>query len=110
VALYAASLSMLVIAILLVYVAIRIKIQLDRLVAAIEQVESELAPLARETRAALRRVEDIALRGQQAIDALEAWLLSPFRAVDRATRIVRTGASAFVRALKDGRTPSERVF
>lgn len=110
VALYALSAAGVVLAAVLVHVVLRFKAQFERVVTATERLEAEVTPLARESRVAVARVIDLSARAGQQLDAVEAMsgsLLAPVRAVNRAVELVRTGATAFLVSLWNGRRQAQ---
>jgi uncharacterized protein YoxC len=100
VALYTASGAIVVAAIVLVRVALRLGQQLDRAVASMEHVESELVPLAREARAAVDRLRTFS---EQTADTVGGLLL-PVRTVNRALGLLQTGVATFVKSFWNGPT------
>lgn len=103
IALYAASGSLVVLAIVLVRVMLRLKKLGERVVTAVERVEAELTPLAREARVAVDRLSDLSGSAQHAVQVAGGLLLPPVRAFHRAARVLRTGATVFLSALWAGR-------
>ena len=120
VAFYTASGAVIVLAVVLVYVMLRLERQLDRVVLAVEHLEAELTPLARETRVVVDLVREISERvqrqgvavetllgaaqkwgdrAQKAADIADALLLSPLLAFGRTAHSLRTGAIIFLRSL-----------
>ena len=109
VALYAASIAVIALAAVTVFVLLRFKRQLDRVVTMVERVEAEIVPLARETRLAMDRVRDVSERVHRQWLALER----VFGTVRRFTgaaggallapNLARVGAATFLRALWTGR-------
>lgn len=104
VALYAASGAIIVLAAVLVHAVVRVKKQLERTVTAIERLEAEITPLAREARVAVDRLSDLSGRAQRAVDAAGGLLLSPVLALNRTARIAQTGVTTFLQALWNGRS------
>lgn len=103
VALYAASCAIIVLAAVLAHVLLRLKSQLDRTVKAVEHLEAELTPLARETRVVVDRMSDFSGRVERVVDIAGGLLLPPVRAFNRTAQILRAGATTFLQALWDGR-------
>jgi uncharacterized protein YoxC len=103
VALYAASCAIIVLACVLVYVLLRLRHQLDRTVTAVEHLEAQLTPLAREARVVVGRLSDLAEGVQRVVGVAGGLLLPPVRAVNRAAQLLQTGATTFVQALWNGR-------
>jgi hypothetical protein len=89
VALYAASCAIIAIAAVFAHVLLRLKNQLDRTVTAVEHLEAELTPLAREARVV--------------VGVAGGLLLPPVRTITRTARIVQTGVKTFLQALWSGR-------
>ena len=111
VVLYTASGTVVVLAAVLVHVFLRIDKQLNRVALAVERLEAELTALTREGRVVVDRMGEISERAQGQAVAWEnasAALLSPLLAFNRTTRILRTGAAAFLSALWYGRRPESR--
>jgi hypothetical protein len=98
-ALYVASGALIVLAVVLVRMVLRFEKQCDRVVKAVERIEAEFTPLARETRLAVDRLSDLSGSAQRAVGVASDLLLPPVEAFNRATRLLRTGTTAFVRAL-----------
>jgi hypothetical protein len=103
VALCVASCAIVVLAIVLVHVLLRVKHQLDRTVMAVEHLEAQLTPLAREARAVVDRVGDLTGGVQRMVGAAGGLLLPPVRAVNRTAQLIQTGATTFLQALWNGR-------
>jgi hypothetical protein len=105
-ALYAASAAIVVIAAVVVHVWLRVRKQLDRVVTAVEHVEAELIPLAREARVAVDRLRGIS----ETTASVAGSLLLPLRTVNRAVELVQLGIVTFVQALwrGPGRQPGYR--
>ena len=78
-ALYIAAGALVVLAVVLVRVMLRLEKQCERVVTAVERVESELTPLARETRVAVDRLSDLSGSAQRAADVAGELLLPPVR-------------------------------
>ena len=111
VALYSLSAAGVVIAAVAVYVLLRLRGQLDRFVTAAERLESELTPLARDTRVAVHQVRALAEQAEQqlaAVGAVGESLLAPARAVSRTIELARAGATAFLVSLWKGRGNARR--
>jgi uncharacterized protein YoxC len=102
VALYTASGAIVVVAVILIRVSLRLGQQLDRAVTAMERVEGELVPLAREIRAAVDRLRTFS---EHTADAVGGMLL-PVRTVNRALGILQTGVATFVKSFWNGPTAS----
>ena len=105
VAVYAASGAIIVLAAVFVHVLLRFKTQLGRIATAVEDLEAELTPLARETRVVVDRLRELSGR---AVDIAGGPLLAPVLAANRAAQLFRTGATTFLRALWTGPPPTER--
>jgi hypothetical protein len=99
VALYCASGALIVLAAVLVRVMLRFEKQCDRILISVERVEAELTPLAREARVAVDRLSDLSGSAQRAVEVAGRLLLPPVRAFNRATKVLRTGATVFLQAL-----------
>ena len=104
VALYAASAAIVVLAFLVLRLSWRIGRQLDRLVAVVEHFETELTPLARESRAVVHRLDELSAGAQRVADAAGGLLLPPVLIANQAVRLLSTGVGAFLRTLWSGRT------
>jgi hypothetical protein len=107
--LFIASGALVVLAVVLVRVMLRLEKQCERVVTAVERVEAEVTPLARETRVAVDRLSELSGSAQRAADVAGDLLLPPVRAVNQVTRILRTGATAFLRALFSPHTQTPHV-
>jgi hypothetical protein len=70
---------------------------------AVERVEAELTPLARQTRAVVGQIGDLSAGAQRAADAAGELLLPPVLFANRAVRVVQAGVGTFVKALWSGR-------
>jgi len=103
VAFYVASGSLVLLAGVVISVALRIGKQFDRVLAAVERVEAELTPLARETRAVVNRLGDLSAGAQRAADAAGELWLPPVLLANRTARILRAGVASFLGALWNGR-------
>ena len=106
VALYTFAVVAVLIAFVLVHVLLRVRAQLDRFVTAAERLETELTPLARDTRVAVDRVRDLSERAQgqlAAVEAVGSSLLAPARVMNGAIQLVRTGVTAFLISLWQSR-------
>lgn len=103
VALYVASCAIIVLAAVLAHVLLRLKSQLDRTVKAVEHLEAELTPLAREARVVVARLSDFSERMQRLGAAAGGLLLPPVRAFNRTAQILQAGAATFLQALWNGR-------
>jgi hypothetical protein len=99
VALYCASGALVVLAAVIVRAMLRFEKQCDRIVSAVERVEAELTPLARETRVAVDRLSDLSGSALSAVEVAGDLLLPPVRAFNRAAQLLRTGTTVFLRAL-----------
>jgi hypothetical protein len=94
VALYTASVAIVVFGAVLVHVLLRLAGQFDRVATAVERFEAEMTPLARESRAA--------------VEVAGGLFLSPVLALNRTAHLLRTGATTFLRTLWTGRRPSQQ--
>jgi len=108
VALYAASIAIVVLAVVLLSSLLRFKRQLERVVTAMESFETEILPLARESRLAIQRLRDLSDKTQDMVGAAGDLLLPPVRAINRTSRLVQTVAATFVQALWNGRPDSQQ--
>ncbi len=99
VAVYAASGSIVLIAAVVVYIGLRVGKQLDRVVTAVERVEAELIPLAREARVVVERLHAFSERTAE----VAGDMLRPFRAFNRTVGLVQTGVTTFLTTLWTGR-------
>jgi hypothetical protein len=102
-ALYAGSCATVVLAAVLIYVLLRLKNQLDRTVRALEHLEAELTPLAREARVVVDRLGVLSKHVQRVVGAAGDLLLPPVRAIHLTAQLLQTGATTFLRALWNGR-------
>ena len=105
VVLYAGAIGIVVLAAVVVYFVARVKKQLERVVNAVETFESEIVPLARESRLAVIRVRDLSDRVQHIVGVVGELVLPPVAAFNKTSRVVQTAASTFVRALWNGQHP-----
>jgi uncharacterized protein YoxC len=101
VALIAGSGALVVMAVVVVLAWMSVKKQLDRVVMAVEHVEAEFIPLARETRVVVDRLRVFSERTAGAVDGL----LLPFRKVNTAFSVVQTGVASFLRSFWSARRP-----
>ena len=99
VAVYAASGAIVLIAAVVVHVWLRVGKQLDRVVTAVEHVEAELIPLARETRVVVERMREFSERTV----GVAGDLLLPFQAFNRTVGLLQTGVATFLKTLWSGR-------
>ena len=104
-----------VLAAVTVYVLLRFKRQLDRVVTMVERVEAEIVPLARDTRLAIDRVRDVSENVQAILGTIRrvtglasGVLLAPVIASNRAKNLARVGATTFLRTLWTGRRPASQ--
>jgi hypothetical protein len=103
VALYAASCAIIVLAAILAHVLLRLKHQLERTVTAVEHLEAQLTPLAREARVVVGRLSDLSERVERVTGAAAGLLLPPVQAFNRTAQLLQTGATTFLQALWNGR-------
>ncbi len=103
VALYAASCAIIVLAAVGAHVLLRLKKQLDRTLIAVEHLEAELTPLAREARVVVDRLSALSERVEHVAGAAAGLVLPPVRAFNRTARLIQTGARTFLQALWNGR-------
>jgi len=103
VALIAASCVIIVLAAVLIPVLLRLKDQLERTVTAVERLEAELTPLAREARVAVDRLGDLSGRVEHVVGVVSGLFLPPARVFNRTARLLQTGATTFLHALWNGR-------
>ena len=103
VALYAASCAIMVLVAIFAYVLLHLKNRLDRTMTAVEHLEAELTPLAREARVVVDRVSDLSGRVERAVGVAGGFLLPPVRAFNRTAQLLQTGATTFLQALWNGR-------
>lgn len=120
--LYAGSIAVIVLSAVLVVLLLRFRSQVERAVRAIEELRTELHPLARETRVLVEGLHDLSARvkGQWAevesiVDTARSWsrranhlveelgsMVEPsVQAASRNVRILRSGFGAFLKALFD---------
>jgi hypothetical protein len=99
VALGAGSGATVVIAAVAVHAWFSVRKQLDRVVAAVEHVEAEIIPLARETRVVVDRLRGLS----EQTASVAGGLLLPFRTVNTALTLLQTGVTTFLQALWTGR-------
>jgi len=102
VALYAASAAIVVLTVVIVNAVLRLKSPLDRVVTALENLEAELTPLAREIRVVVDGVRALSETTQVALGAVSGVLLPPVKAINHTVQIFQTGAAAFLQALWNG--------
>jgi len=102
VALYTASGSSILFAAILIHVLLQFGKQLNRVVAAVERLEAEVTPLARETRAVVDQVRDISEGAQRVAGIASGLVLPSLSAFNRTSVVFRTGITAFLRALWSG--------
>ena len=103
VALYAASMAIVVLAVVTVRFLLLCRAQIDRIVDAVETLEAELTPLASETRVAVHRIGDLSGSAQRAVGVAGDLLLPPALLVSQAAGVLRTGVATFLQALWAGR-------
>lgn len=101
VALYVASLAIVVWTVLLVGVLYRLLSKLERIVETVEQLNLEIKPLAQEARDAVRSVHDLSERANHWVGEVGDAVEPPLFAATRSLRIVRSGVEAFLRVLLD---------
>src|SRR5580765_4457678 len=94
VALYAASCAIFVLAAVCIHVLLRLKNQLDRTVTAVEHLEAQLTPLAREARVVVGRLSGLTEGVQRAVGAAGDVLLQHVLAFNRTAQLLRTGATS----------------
>ena len=103
VALYVAATGIVVIACVVIYFAAKLRKQLERVVSAVETFETELIPLARESRVAVTRFRDLSDRMQKFLGVVGDLVLPPMAAFNTTSRVVQTAATTFVQSLWNGR-------
>ena len=103
VALYAASCAIIVLAAVFIHVLLRLKHQLDRTLTAVEHLEAELTPLAREARIVVDRLSGLSERVEHVVGTAGGLLMQPVRAFNRTAQLLQTGATTFLRVLWNGR-------
>ena len=122
VTLYVASLAIVVAVPVLVGLLLQFRRQLERVVAAVEELETEMKPLAQETRVVVKRLRDLTGRAQEQwtevegiVDAARHWseranrlveevgdaVEPPILAATRGIRLLRRGLETFVQVLQD---------
>jgi hypothetical protein len=102
VALYIAATGIVVIAFVVIYFAAKLRKQLERVVSAVETFETELIPLARESRVAVTRFRDLSDRMQKFLGVVGDLVLPPMVAFNKTSRVVQTAATTFVQSLWNG--------
>jgi uncharacterized protein YoxC len=102
VALYIAATGIVVIACVVIYFAAKLRKQLERVVSAVETFETELIPLARESRVAVTRFRDLSDRMQRFFGIVGDLVLPPMVAFNKTSRVVQTAATTFVQSLWNG--------
>ena len=101
VALYVASLAIVILTVVLVGVLYRLLSKLERIVEAVEQLNLEMKPLAQETRDAVRSVHDLSERANHWVGEVGDAVEPPLFAATRSLRILRSGVETFMRVLLD---------
>lgn len=99
VALFMACVAIIALAAVSFRLMLQIEKQCDRVATAVERFEVELIPLTRNTRVAVDQLSELTGNVQLMVDAAGGLLLPPIRTFNRATRLVRSGAAAFLQAL-----------
>jgi hypothetical protein len=102
VALFGASAAIIVLSVMLIRGMLRFEKQCVRIVTAVERVEAELAPLARNARVTLVHLNELSTSAQRAAE-VAGELFLPVRALTQATRVVRAGIAGFLQGLLTGR-------
>lgn len=101
-----ATAALLMLAVVVAHVLLNFKVQMNRIVGATEKFERELTPFLRESRETVARVGSLSAQARHqlvAVENLGGALLAPLRLANQATRVLRTGASVFLRAWWTGR-------
>lgn len=88
VALYAASIAIVVAAVVLVAGVIHSRKSFDRLVGAVEELRTEVKPLAQETRIVAKRIGDLSMRAEEQWTAVEGIIGTARRWSERVNRVV----------------------
>lgn len=88
IALYAASLGIVVAVLVLVGMALGARRQIERLVGAVEELQAELRPLAQETRVVVKRLDDLYGRAREQWTVVEGIVGTARRWSDRANALV----------------------
>ena len=122
VTLYVASLAIVVAVPVLVGMLLQFRRQLERVVAAVEKLETEMKPLAQETRVVVKRLRDLTGRAQEQwtevegiVDTARHWseranrlveevgdaVEPPLFAATRSIRLLRRGLETFAQVLLD---------
>ena len=104
VALYTAALGIVVLTAAVVYFAVRLKKQLERVVTAVETFETEIVPLARESRVAVTHVRDLSDLLGRVVGTVGDLVVPPVRAVNTTSRVIQTAATTFVQSLWNGQS------
>ena len=99
VALFSASVALIVLSSVLVWAVLRFDKQWLRIVTAVERAEAELTPLARDARMTLGRLSELSGSAQRAADVAGELLLPPVLVLTQATQLVRAGISGFLQGL-----------
>lgn len=101
VALYVASLAIVVWTVVIIGVLYRLLSKLERIVEAVEQLNLEMKPLAQETRDAVRSVHDLSERANHWAGEVGDAVEPPLFAATRSLRMLRSGVETFMRVLLD---------
>jgi hypothetical protein len=99
VALFSASAAVIVLSVVLVRVVLRLERQCLRVTTAVERVEAELTPLARDARVTMGQLGELSGSAQRAADVAGDLLLPPVRAFAQAAALLRAGIAGFLQGL-----------
>lgn len=104
----------LVAAVIVAFVAIalpllvRLRRQVDRMAAAVEEMKSETVPLVRESRELVDELRGLSGRANRLVAEVGSVVEPPLLASSLGFRLIRTGVTTFVRALWNGARGQER--
>ena len=99
VALVAASGAIVVLVVVFIRALLKLERQCERVVIAVERVEAQVTPLARETRVAVDRLSDLSGSAQTAVEVAGDLILPPVWALGRVVQVARTGVTTFLQTL-----------
>jgi hypothetical protein len=101
-ALYVATAAIVAFVAVAIPLIVRLQRQLERVVASIEDIKSELKPLARETRELVGELQGLSGRAHRLVDEVGSMVEPPLLASSLGFRLIGTGVATFVRALWNG--------
>ena len=99
VALFSASIALIVLSSVFVWAILRFDKQCRRVVTAVERAEAAFAPLARDAEVTLGRLSELSGSAQRAADVAGELLLPPVLVLTQATQLIRAGISGFLQGL-----------